>query len=546
MLHALDGSAVRRWGEVSVLALTANRAALDRINVFPVADNDTGTNLVRTSRSAVLRLERNPAGDSGSALSVFAEGALHGAVGNSGLLLAQMLRGFALGARERPVVNGRCFRSALERGHELAAASVAEPVEGSMLTVLRAAVDACEDGTELPAAVHAATTAAITALRRTPEQRPELAAAGVVDAGGRGLLLVLDALHAVVRDGGRLVPEVPDPGDSVVPAAHGHDSAYSYEVMYLLSEVRATAAELRERLGRIGDCVSVADTGEGSGVGASADLWAVHVHCDDVGAAIETGVELGRPHGIRVTRFADQLAAANTANGAGRQVSREGASAGHVVLALARGERLGELFRSEGARVLTFGERELPDTREILEAVLETGREQVLLLPNEEGLLEPAENAAAAAVRAGIDAVVIPTSAPVQGLAALAVHDPERRTAEDTVAMAEAAAATRHGELVVADREALTWAGRCRAGDLLGMIDGEVVLIGDDRESAARELLDRMLAAGGELVTVLVPKGAPPSLPEGLAHHLRRTRPEVELSCYSCGESAGELMLGVE
>ncbi|SDQ71282.1 DAK2 domain-containing protein [Actinopolyspora saharensis] len=552
MLHALDGSAVRRWGEVSVLALTANRAAIDRINVYPVADNDTGTNLLQTTRSALEAADRVRAAEPHVVLNALSEGALHGAAGNSGLLLSQLLRGMAqyagtrcAGAQQR--MTGRHFGGALERGCELAAGAVAEPAEGTMLTVLRAAARACREREELADAVHAATLAAVTALSATTAQRPELTSAGVVDAGGRGVVLILDALYAVVCDGRRLVPEVPEEAEAGSAPFPRHDSGYAYEVMYLLSAAPSSGArELRERLVGIGDCVSVADAGEDDREAAET-TWVVHVHCDDVGAAIESGIEVGRVHGIRVTRFADQLDGGRRER---EELPQHGAEssvpARRAVLALAGGTELAELFHAEGAGVLTVDGTEPPGAREMLEAVLGTGCREVLLLPNDERLVEEADNAAAAAVRAGIDAVVIPTAAPVQGLAALAVHDPTRRTAEDTVALAEAAAATRRGELVVASEEALTWVGRCRGGDVLGMLDGEVVLIGSDRVKAARELVDRMLAAGGELVTALVPKHAPVALSESLAEHLRRTHPEVELACYSCGDSATELMLGVE
>ncbi|SDP48165.1 hypothetical protein SAMN04487905_104302 [Actinopolyspora xinjiangensis] len=551
MLQALDGPAVRRWAELSVLALTANRAAIDHINVYPVADNDTGTNMLRTMRAAAEAAASTPLDERPDrVLTALADGALHSARGNSGLLLSQVLRGIAQQAVGRVPVTGELFREALGRADELAVQSVAEPVEGTLLTVLRAAVDACRDAVpELPEVVGAATRAAIEALRRTRTQLPVLASAGVVDAGGRGLVILLDSLYAVVRDGQRLAPEAPavlesDPVSEEVPR---HDSRYDYEVMYLLSDASPTVADdLRARLANLGDCVSVADTGEVGDHDARA-TWAVHVHCDDIGAAVESGIELGRVHGIRVTRFADQ--AADTVGGIPGQRAVPGGreiAEGHVVLAVTRGERLERLFREEGALTLPIGERAVPEARELLEAILDAGRRCVLLLPNEESLADTAEDAAQAALRAGIEVVVVPTASPVQGLAALAVHDPNRRTADDTVALAEAAAATRRGELTVATGEALTWVGYCRKGDLLGMLDGEVVLIGDDRQRAACLLLDRMLSSGGELVTALVPEHAPAALPDVLAEHLRGTRPEVELVCYPCGESSSELMLGVE
>ncbi|SFT95356.1 hypothetical protein SAMN04487904_11560 [Actinopolyspora lacussalsi subsp. righensis] len=552
VLQALDGPAVRRWAELAVLALTANRAAIDHINVYPVADNDTGTNLLQTMRAAAESAANTAAEErSDRVLAALADGALHSARGNSGLLLSQVLRGIAQQAEGRAPVEADLFREALRRGLQLAGQSVARPVEGTLLTVLRAAVDACWEATdELPEVVGAATRASIDALRLTRTQLPVLNSAGVVDAGGRGLVILLDSLHAVVCDAQRLAADSPAVLDSDPAAADmpRHDSDYDYEVMYLLSDAPASvAADLRSHLAELGDCVSVADTGEALPDPTTPATWAVHVHCDDIGAAIESGIELGRVHGIRVTRFADQVGdAARGGSGQRAHAASGDLSEGRVVLAVTRGGRLESLFRAEGALTLRIDEQEVPEARELLEAILDTGYGDVLLLPNEESLAPPAEDAAQAALRAGIEVVVVPTASPVQGLAALAVHDPNRRTADDTVALAEAAAATRRGELSVAAGEALTWVGYCRSGDLLGMLDGEVVLIGDDRRRAACLLLDRMLASGGELVTALIPDHAPTALPEVLAEHLRGTHPEVELICYPCGESTTELMLGVE
>lgn len=525
MLQALDGAAARRWAELSVSALARDRDVLDRINVYPVADGDTGTNLLQTMRSAVAVLDPETHTTLGQVLGALATGALRGARGNSGMLLSQVVRGLAEGPEETAAMDGASFRRALRRAHERASQAVAVPENGTLLSVLETAAEAGDrSDPELSTAVREATAAAVRALEATTRQLPALAAAGVVDAGGRGLVVLLDVLHAVVNDGHRLAPDAPVDGQPVAP--RDHDSCYSYEVMYLLAEATSEATlRLRDTLARLGDCVSVVSDGDRS--------WAVHVHCDDVGAAIESGIETGRVHRIRVTRFADQAPEPAAPR-------RE-----HAVLACARGAELAELFRSEGAGVLTLEAGRAPGTDDVVAAITGTGASHVLVLPNDETLTPIAEEAAGRTGE-GCDVVVIPTASPVQGLAALAVHDPERRTADDTVALAEAAAATRRGELVVSARQALTWVGFCEPGDVLGLADGEVVLIGGDLVGSACELADRMLTAGGELVTALVGTGAPDTLADELARHLRRTHPEVELTCYGAGDLPEALLLGVE
>ncbi|MBB5155440.1 DAK2 domain-containing protein [Saccharopolyspora phatthalungensis] len=517
MLRTLTAAAARRWADLALAALAAERDAIDRINVYPVADGDTGTNLLQTMRAAVETLDAAEPDTLGGVLAALSKGALGGACGNSGMLLSQAMRGIAEQLRDVAEADGRAFGASLLRAEEMARQAVAEPVEGTLLSVLRAAARAAANSDELGVVVQNATRAAISALAATPAQLSVLSDAGVVDAGGRGLVIMLDALHAVVRDGERLAPKAPVPGD---PGVLEHESQYEYEVMYLLADTdQDRAFALRDALCGLGDCVSV--------VGDGAASWAVHVHCDDIGAAIESGIETGRVHKIKVTRFADQQAA----------FARDVA-----VLACVPGGALGELFAAEGADVLVVGPELTAD--ELGEAFRSTGAAHVLVLPNDSATAAVVERAGL--LGEGQEVVVVPTASPVQGLAALAVHDPSRRRADDQVAMAEAAAATRRGELRIADAEALTWVGRCLPGDVLGLIDGEVVLIGDDVLTAVRDLAARMLTAGGELLTALVGADAPDGLSGALAEYLRQARPEVELACYPGGDLDALLLLGVE
>lgn len=533
MLQVLDAVAVRGWATACVQALTADREAIDRINVFPVPDGDTGSNLLYTMRAALDALTSVDAVDGGTALAALAKGALAGARGNSGVILSQVLRGLAEALRQDGTLTGPALKDGLRLADRLATAAVSDPAPGTVLTVMHAAAEAAAAAGEgLDQVAFAASTAAAEALARTPSQLPALARAGVVDAGGRGLLVLLETLTAVVT--GLPLPltgAAPSPvrrSRADLQAAREAGSAeYDYEVMYLLDSTdEARATGLRARLAELGDCVSVVSDGAG--------LWTVHVHCQDVGAAIEAGVEAGRPHRITVIRFADQL-----------PTEPAGLLRERAVVVLADGDGLAELFRGEGAVVCQWsGQR--PTAAELLATLTGAGAKHLVVLPNDAELTVIAEDAAEHAVRSGYDVVVVPTASPVQGLAALAVHDPARRHGDDVVAMAEAAAATRRGELAVAEEDAITWAGRCRPGDLLGMIDREVVLIGSEPAAAACALLDRMLSAGGELVTLLLGESAPPELVTAVEEHLRRAHPEVDLAAYSGGPRTAMALLGVE
>jgi hypothetical protein len=533
----LDSALLKRWARAAVAALERHRAEIDRINVFPVPDSDTGTNLLLTMRAAVAAVERD--GDAGA----LARGALVGARGNSGVILSQVLRGLtdavaaAVAAKAGPSRGGAVLADALRRAHRLATAAVVRPREGTVLTVLSAAAEASAAvGTDrLDVVAVAAADAAREALRATTGQLPELARAGVVDAGGMGLCVVLDALAALV--GGR-PPAGPLPRgsrgpvrgrDALVTRREAGSPVFDYEVMYLLDAAPGEAGDdavevLRAELDALGDSVAV--------VGDGAGTWNVHVHCTDVGAAIEAGVVAGRPHRITVVRFDDELA------GVPDRFHRA-----RAVLLVTGAPGAAELARAAGADVLHPARA---DEAGLAAALVATGARHVVLLPCDGDLSPVAEAAASTARRGGQEVLVVPTASVLQGLAALAVHDPARRPGEDGVAMAEAAAGTRTGALLVAETEALTWVGRCEPGDVLGLSDGEVVLIAPDLAVGALWLAHRMLTAGGEIVTALLGEGADDGLGEGLAADLQRTHPEVETVVLRGGEGGYPLVLGVE
>lgn len=546
MLEALDAGEVRRWAAACVQSLDAHRAAIDRINVYPVADGDTGSNLLHTLRSALEALLRAPAAeraDAGGALAVLARGALAGARGNSGVIASQLLRGMAESLRGAAGITGPGLRAAVAEGARRAGEAVSEPVPGTMISVLASAAAACADEGTLGEVAMAAARGAAEALDRTPEQLPALAEAGVVDAGGRGVVVLLDALVSVVagrppstatRVDTAVAEESRGSGPPMVAPREAGSELYAYEVMYLLEQAgEEGAAALRSTLEDLGDCVSV--VGDGGG------LWTVHVHCNDIGAAVEAGIDAGRPRRIRVARFADAAP-----EGRARFVRDR------AVVAPVRGEDLADLFLAEGVAVLRVDDGQPPTPYELLQVITGTGAAQVTVLPGHPDLMEVADEAAIRAVAAGQDVVVVPCASPVQALAALAVHDPRRRAGDDVVAMAEAAAATRRGEVVVAAEDAITWIGPCRAGDVLGFADGEVVLIEPgpaDRAAVARAacgVVDRMLAAGGELVTALLGRDADDGLAEALAGHLRRERPDADLAVHRGGQTDAVLVLGLE
>lgn len=525
VLDQLDAAAVRLWSIAAADALAERQDEIDELNVFPVPDRDTGTNLALTLRAACDALAADAASSAADALRVLSRGAVVGARGNSGVIVSQILRGFA-SAVDGEVCDAARLQAALREGAEHAYAAVAEPLEGTILSVARAAAEA---GAAVPVAtlaavVDAALAGAADALNHTTEQLPALGRAGVVDAGGRGLVLLLDSLASVVT-GVRAVVAPPRrsarPRSALESMREAGSATFGYEVQYLLEADSDLVDVLREQLARMGDSLVVVGTGEG--------LWNVHVHVNDVGAAIESGIEAGRPHRITVVRFADQV--------------HPSARTGVAVVAVAPGEGLAHLFEGEGVRVVGGTN---PSTTEVLAAVHAAGAAHVVLLPNASQVTCAVNAAAEQARDEGIEVAVVPTRSPVQGLAAVAVHDGARRFGDDVVAMAEAAAATRWAEVTVAQREALTSLGRVQAGDVIGLIDGEVVEIGNVVRDVALATLDRLLGVGGELITIIAGKDAAPELGTEVQRRIAEAAPFIEVAVFDGGQPNYPLLLGVE
>ncbi|PZH17060.1 dihydroxyacetone kinase [Streptomyces sp. NTH33] len=564
--QTFDAPAVRTWCGLALRALGRAREEIDAINVYPVADGDTGTNLYLTVESAVAAVEAvfaahevdGGAGSGGPTLAdaarAMAHGALIGARGNSGTILAQLLRGMA----QVLAVDGECAHTdghglcqALRHAADSARQAVAHPVEGTVLSVASAAADAAT-GTEgdCGTVARAAYEGACAALAATPGQLAVLERAGVVDAGGRGLVAVLAALVETLT--GQLPGEPASPPGAgpvagalpTVPHArggHAEDDAPgacdwptsgpAFEVIYLLDAEDAAVTRLRERLDALGDSLVVVG-GDG--------LWNVHVHVDDAGAAVEAGVEAGRPHRIRITHFGTDGAHATGAVRTPRERAQR------AVVAVVPGEGLAGLYTEAGAIAVLARPGEPPASGELVEAVRRAHAREVVLLPNDDELRHTAAAAAEQVRGEGVRVALIPTRSAVQGIAALAVHEPGRRFDEDVVAMTSAAGATRHAEVTVAEHRSWTTAGICQAGDVLGLVDGDVAVIGQDVTATAENVLDRMLAAGGELVTLVLDDEVPDSVADRLQARVRESYLAVDTVVYRGGRQGALLLIGVE
>jgi len=532
-------AAVQRFVDLATAELGDAREEIDALNVYPVPDGDTGTNMfltVSAGRDAMLQATAGADdADLATALAALSRGSLLGARGNSGVILSQMLgalaeRMTAAQPGERgAVVIAEAIRDATDASYT----AVGTPVEGTILTVARAAADAAlaAAGSErLGPTVAAAAEAARVALERTPEQLKTLADAGVVDAGGRGLCVVLDAAETVLT-GRRRVSEDAGSRRRIPVPLPSHDlteDGPAYEVMYLLDADDEAIPHLRSALAPLGDSLVVVG-GHG--------LWNVHVHVDDVGAAIEAGIEAGRPHRVRVTHFAEQVTGARQ-----KQRTRKG----RKVVVVTAGPGLEQVFTEAGAVVVPGGPGRRPSTGMLVDAIESCGAAEVVVLPNDHDSIRTAEIAARTTEESGdVRVAVVPTQAQVQGLAAMAVHDPGRAFDRDLLDMTATARHARHGAVTVAARKAMTAAGPCEPGDVLGVIEGDFALVGDDLLTVASGVIERLVGGGGELVTLVSGSGGE-ELVARLEAALAKEHPLLEVVVYDGGQTRYPLLVGVE
>jgi DAK2 domain fusion protein YloV len=525
----LRPDAFRAWVKLCVEGLAEARAEIDALNVFPVPDGDTGTNAYLTFVAGAEAIAAQaPDADLPVLVKAFADGMLTGAKGNCGVILSQFVRAFVAEIGDDFDLTAeqvaRCFSAASQAGY----AAVGRPVEGTIRTVAAAAAAGAQTGGDDVRLVFAhAAAAAREALARTPMQLDRLAQAGVVDSGGRALVVVLDAAEQ------RYTGRVPDRPAPLLPTPFAVDTGGdlvdggpSYEVMFLLEAEEDRIPALRATLDGLGDSLVV--------VGGDR-LWNVHVHVDDVGAAIEAGITAGRPYRIAVTHFADQIA--------GREHRHERQRA---VIAAVTGSGLAQLFRDAGADVLEFTRSEPLSADRMREALRHADADEVIVLPNNSryrGLFE----AAAKELRAdGVRVAVIPSLAQAQGLAALAVHDPGLGFDDDVVAMSSAAAGVKHGAVTVATEPGITMVGPCAAGDALGVVAGEFSFVGPDMAAVACDVVGSLLNPRSEMVTLVRGEGSPEDLADRVEEFIRSERVDLDVVVYDGGQENYPLFIAVE
>ncbi|HET9873066.1 MAG TPA: DAK2 domain-containing protein [Propionibacteriaceae bacterium] len=519
---AVGDAWLRRAEEI----IAASADALNVMNVFPVPDSDTGSNLKLTMRGMTRAVpEFGP-----NTVDALVQAAILSAHGNSGAIVAEMFTSVCRalqqhGAGVRRASTGSVVALLFRTVADAATQAVARPVAGTILTVAEAAARAAQaaagtspDG---PLAVALAAQAeSIEALARTKEQLEVLGRAGVVDAGGQAFVLLVDCLVEVL--GGPpaqpLEPAVPStvPSGSTPPVRRAE-----YEVMYALRGAsRESLDRLRADLSELGNSVVI--------VGDKA-VAQVHVHLVEPGRAIEAALDRGRLSQIRITALDDL--------GQTRSAARS-------VVSVVAGPGIADAVRQLGGVPLTAGTP--TEVLQQLEGVVEQSCGDLIVLPNDLENLELARQVAAAARTAQRRVAVIPTVVQMQGLAAIAVHEPTTEFDAAVVAMSTAAGHARHGAITIAERPAMTMAGRCEVGDVLGVVDGDFVEIGDSVPEVAWRVVQRLLGFGGELLTVVAGAGCEEAVVDELERRTRSVNAAMEVERISGGQQRYVLLMGLE
>ena len=573
--------------------LERHRSVVNRLNVYPVPDGDTGTNMALTVESVVkaldgLDLETADGGAMGAACRAIASGSLMGARGNSGVILCQILRGISGTFAPCHVVGAHEAAVALSEGSAAARAGVMRPVEGTMLTVAADAAAAARQvdestGGDLLEVFEAAREAAVSSLWRTPELLPVLAQAGVVDAGGAGLVLLYDAfLHVLdgrpTADRLPLPPEVADKvargfagdlstqiaggfagasrgaagqdasdhdGPRVRPASSANGEAAGgagvrYEVMYFLEAPDETLGAFKSVWAGIGDSIVVVG-GDG--------LWNCHIHTDDIGAALEAALDVGRPRDIRVTDLLDQVEEESWVRRAaeldtGAAPSGEEPAPVTSVVAVATGDGIRRIFYSLGVHHIVAGGQSMnPSTAQILEVVESVPGAEVVILPNNKNIVAVAEQACELSRR---PAFVVETSGIQEGFAALLEYDPGATGEENASAMQAAAGRVRAGEVTRAVRASDSAAGRIEAGDWIGLSRSGIESVAGTLPEATCGLIGKLLNDGDEIVTLIEGAGATSADTRRVTEWLHEHRPGISLELHRGGQPLYPFLVSVE
>ncbi|AVX20960.1 MULTISPECIES: DAK2 domain-containing protein [Carboxydocella] len=548
MSRTIDGSQLRKAFVTAGEVLQAQREQVDALNVFPVPDGDTGTNMALTWQGAVAELARVREDTIPAVAQAMARGSLMGARGNSGVILSQILRGFALKLNQVQEMGPKEVAAAFRGAADTAYKGVLKPVEGTILTVIREAAQGAEKAVRKASSAievwQAAVVAAEEGLQRTPELLPILRQVGVVDAGGQGLVILLRAMLASFQDQdvqwvltkpaqAQATPQMVEVVDEL-PADLG-DIKYHYCTEFILKGQDLPLALLRGKLDPLGDSLLV--VGE-------ADLAKIHVHTNHPGQALEIAVQYGSLHNIKISNMLDQYLEKQQQEASKPAAAPVKEEKELGLVAVATGAGLTRVFTSLGVdQVVAGGQTNNPSTADLLAAVEAVPARTVLILPNNGNVIMAAEQVGQLTSK---QVVVIPSRTIPQGLAALMQFDPGADLAANVEAMTAALGQVVSGEITYAVRDSQIDGLAIKAGDILGLIDDKVQVVGKTREEVFLNMLAHIVTEDHSLLTIFAGEGVGPEEQQEMLTRLQAAYPQLEIELHQGDQPVYAYVFGVE
>lgn len=551
-MKSLDGIKFAEMVKMGAHHLSQNADFVDSLNVFPVPDGDTGTNMNLSMSSGAKETEQNAQKHIGKTAQSLSKGLLMGARGNSGVILSQLFRGFGKAIEKEPEIDSQSLAAAFQSGVDTAYKAVMKPVEGTILTVAREAaakaVEIAAEETDIIHVMQALVDEAKSSLNRTPELLPVLKEVGVVDSGGQGLVFVYEGFLACLK--GEALPQKSVTNlDELISAEHHRaqgfmsteDIVFGYctEIMVRLENEKTpfSEAEFREELNVMGDSLLVISDDE---------VAKVHIHTETPGAVLNAGQKYGSLIKIKVDNMREQHSAIVNENFAPstKTSSTKLETHPYALVTVAMGEGIANLLRSIGASyVIEGGQTMNPSTEDIVKAVKKIGAEKVLILPNNKNIVMAAEQAAELL---DIEAAVVPTKTIPQGMAAILAFNPEASVEENQKGMTSAFAHVKTGQVTYAVRDTSIDGVQIHKDDYMALADGKIILSTPNLMEASENVLSTLIDEDSEIITIMFGEDATEEQADKLAEFVEENYPDVEVEIVDGNQSLYPFIFSVE
>lgn len=552
-LLLLDGVEVKQLWAASTAWLERHAPFVNSLNVFPVPDGDSGTNMLLTMQAAMREVERSPEHSTSGVCNALSHGALLGARGNSGVILSQIVRGFARSVGKNEVINAMDFAQGLSEGSLTAYKGVVKPVEGTILTVVReaaeAALKAAEGSTDIRRVLDETVQASRLSLARTPDLLPVLKKAGVVDAGGQGLVIILEGALKYLRGEKieRATPEMQAQNLQEISREEG----WGYDIQFHIRGRSLNVEKIRE---------TIAEMGESALVVGDESLLKVHVHAPNPGEIVKFGAEQGALVNVIIENMQEQYVDFMAGGRADKRVGAEnlgGAGVPLVVppikvedvstmctIATAAGAGVKNVFTSLGvSAIIDGGQTNNPSTQDILNAIESVGTKQVIVLPNNKNIILSANQAKDLSDK---QVAIVPTKTIPQGISALLAFNFQADLDTNVQAMMRAAENVRTLEVTRATRSVSIDGVDAKEGQFIGLIDGELAGAADDRPELINQLLERMSARDAEVITVYYGQPVDAGEAEKLALSLQAQFNKQTIELHNGGQPVYYYIISVE